>query len=83
MIHLYCDITLCAEIWYCEIVKLLYFYLHFFFGGELTTCKQWNPVFFNLKLSIGVVLETFQMRKTPTWESNQVIRNANVNIFVW
>lgn len=61
--------------------KAFIFYLHFFFGGELTTCKQWNPVFFNLKLSIGVVLETFQIRKMPTWESSQIIRNTNVNTF--
>ena len=42
---------------------------HFFAGGELSTCSAWNPVFFNLKLSRGVVRETFHILKTPTWES--------------
>ena len=34
-----------------------------------TTIRAWKPVIFNLKLVIGVLLETFQMRKIPAWVS--------------
>lgn len=55
-----------------------FFYLSwiipFLAGGELRTCRAWNPVFFSLKLSRGVERDTFHILSTPTWESDGEIK---------